>query len=115
MALSSGSLEAGLQSLGLSFLSLSAPPATCLATLWHMEFPGQGSDLSHSLDPGCSSAMPNPHLTVPGWGSNQCPRAPKTPPISSALEILGPISSCPSGNSHACPLRTGGQLAWWAL
>ena len=41
-----------------------------LATLCHMEFPGQGSDLSHSCDPcrNCRHARSSTHCARPGQG-----------------------------------------------
>ena len=48
-----------------------------LASPWHMEFLGQGSDPSHSCGTYTTSFNP----TVPGQGSILCPGAAETPPI----------------------------------
>ena len=45
-----------------------------LAALWHMEFPGQGSDLSRSCNYATAAATQDPHPIEPGQGSNQLQR-----------------------------------------
>ena len=52
-----------------------------LATPWHTEFPGQGSDPSCSCDlhPNCGNAGSLIHCA--SWGSNLRPSAPKMPSI----------------------------------
>ena len=52
-----------------------------LAAPWHVEFLGQGSDPSHSCDLSHSCTMLDPSPTVPSWGLNLGPGAPKTPLI----------------------------------
>ena len=44
-----------------------------LATLQHMESPGQGSDLNCSCDLHCTPATQILYPTVPGWGSQLHP------------------------------------------
>lgn len=55
-----------------------------VATLWHVELPGQRSDSSHShkLSQNCSNTRP----TTPGQGLNPHPSAPKT------LSMLDPVA-----------------------
>ena len=51
-----------------------------LAALRHMEFPGQGSDLSHSVDLSHSCSNTGSLTHCAGLG-NPHPSAPKMPPI----------------------------------
>ena len=52
-----------------------------LATLWHMKFPGQGSDLSCSFNLCHSCRNTESQPTALGWGLNPRPSAPETPQI----------------------------------
>ena len=51
------------------------------AAPWHIELPGQGSDLSRSSEPSCNSAG----STVPGQGLNLCPSS-----TQAAVDLVAP-------------------------
>ena len=52
-----------------------------MAAPWHMEFPGQGSDLGCSCDLHCSCGKTGSLTHCAGRGSNLPPRTPETPLI----------------------------------
>ena len=61
-----------------------------LATLWHMELPGQGSDLSrsHNLSHGCGNARSLTHCARPGIEPASQGSQDATDPIAPQQEIL---------------------------
>ena len=77
LALGGGGRARGSVSWSLGPETVSCWTFCCslLAALRHLEFLGQGPDLSHRLDLSRSCG------TEPGQGSNLHPSSPKTPPI----------------------------------
>ena len=80
-----------------------------LAALWHMEFPGQGSDPSpscHLLHSCYSHARSLFHCTVLGQGLNLDPRGSRdaTNPVLPEQDLQLRCSKCSNPLLYACPL-----------